>query len=166
MLGRVCRHLCTEERVPVDLTCCDSGIHLLFLLSVDLHHHSNVSGCYSYCYYRFSYSASHRSCKSVFENISAYLWCRSVVLIGEWAFYYSGLLDVTVPSSVTFLGPVILTLGMTTFKWTYLNLLFVCQYAFYNSPALGSAFMPTSLVAIAAYTFSSCSQLTSIIIPT
>jgi hypothetical protein len=39
-----------------------------------------------------------------------------VVLIDGYAFAYSGLLDVTVPSSVTFLGPVILPLGMTTFK--------------------------------------------------
>ena len=47
---------------------------------------------------------------------SAYLWFRSVVLIGDAAFLYSGLLDVTVPSSVTFLGPVILTLGMISLK--------------------------------------------------
>jgi hypothetical protein len=70
LLGRVWRQLCTEDCVPADLTCCDSGVHLRFLLPADLHHHSNVrthnrfryryllfafysnvSGCYCYCYY-------------------------------------------------------------------------------------------------------------------
>ena len=65
MLERIFWHLCTEKRVPVDLTCCDSGIHLRKLRSADLHHHSHVSGCY--CYYQFSNRASHRSCKSVLK---------------------------------------------------------------------------------------------------
>ena len=48
------------------------------------------------------------------------LLCRSVVLIDGGAFYYSGLLDVTVPSSVTFLGQVILSLKMiTSFTLSY-----------------------------------------------
>ena len=42
--------------------------------------------------------------------------CRSVVLIGMYAFTYSGLLDVTVPSSVTFIGQVIRTLKIIIFK--------------------------------------------------
>ena len=65
MLERVLWQLCTEKRVPADLTCCDSGRHLLFLLSADLYHHSDVSGCY--CYYGFLNRASHRSCKSVLK---------------------------------------------------------------------------------------------------
>jgi hypothetical protein len=39
-----------------------------------------------------------------------------VVFIDGYAFLYSGLLDVTVPSSVTFLGEVILPLGMISLK--------------------------------------------------
>ena len=46
----------------------------------------------------------------------AYLWFRSVVLIDMYAFAYFGLLDVTVPSSVTLLGQVILTLEMISLK--------------------------------------------------
>jgi hypothetical protein len=38
-----------------------------------------------------------------------------VVLLDDAAFYFSGLLDVTVPSSVTFLGQVILTLEIINF---------------------------------------------------
>ena len=49
MLVRVCWHRRIKKRVPADLTCCDSGVHLLQLLPADLHHHSDVSGCY--CYY-------------------------------------------------------------------------------------------------------------------
>ena len=37
---------------------------------------------------------------------------RSVVLIDDWAFASSGLLNVTVPTSVTFVGQVVLSLRM------------------------------------------------------
>ena len=95
--------LCTEKRVSADLSCDDSGVHLPFLLSVDLHHHPNVSACN----YRFSNSAPNRSCKYFLKVVLLFLLCRSVVLIDGYAFADSGLLDVTVPSSVTFLGEVV-----------------------------------------------------------
>ena len=65
MLVRVFCHCRIKKRVLADLTCNDSGVHLLFLPSVDLYHHSDVSGCY--CSYEFSISAPHRWCKSVLK---------------------------------------------------------------------------------------------------
>jgi hypothetical protein len=101
MLVRVFWQLCTEERVTADLTCCDSGVHLLFLRPADLRHHSDVSGCY---YVSRIGPLIVRA--NLFESSSDFLRFSSVVLIGERAFYNSGLLTLIVPSSVEFIGSV------------------------------------------------------------
>ena len=59
--------------------------------------------CFQYAFY-FNYALS-----EVFLS-------TSLTSIDMYAFAYSSLLDVTVPSSVTFLGQVILTLGMISLK--------------------------------------------------
>ena len=54
--------------------------------------------------------------KYFLKVVLLFLLCRSVVLIDMYAFSNSGLLDVTVPSSVTFLGQVLLTIEIIALK--------------------------------------------------
>jgi hypothetical protein len=167
MLVRILWNRCIKKRVPADLTCRDSGVHLLCLLPTVFHNRSNVSGC-NY-YYRFSISASHRLCKSVLKLF---------LLINDAGRWFSSIcMHLGIPASwmlpcravSPFSARWSLLLGWYLSNnpiLSMMHLLFQCQGAFYGSFALKSAFLPTSLVAIAANTFYSCSQLTIIIIQT
>ena len=103
MLVRVLCHPCTGKRVLANLTCSDSGFHLRLLLPADRHHHSDVILEEHTRNFLFVFVLIYNDSYETFIHSSilihlCFILCRSVRSIEAYAFTYSGLRSVFIPS--------------------------------------------------------------------
>ena len=85
----------------------------------------------------------------------------SVTTIGNGAFQQCNLTSLVIPTSVIFVGEVLICWLMLLCSYCL-----VLQYVFSQNMYLLTLSLPTSLIEISSYAFNDCTRLTSVVIPT